>query len=97
MGGKIAVMRGKGHHTTQHGKCLGGVTLSSPPEEGPPPLWDEPSDVFSIWGISSDRASMLACCAKVNDTLLHIFFFQKFFSFFSFFFKLLNIISSQKN
>ena len=35
MGGKIAVMRGNGHHTTQHGKCLGGLTLSSPaPPEG---------------------------------------------------------------
>ena len=26
MGGKKTVMRGRGHHTTQHGKVLGGFT-----------------------------------------------------------------------
>lgn len=73
MGGKIAVMRGRGHQTTQQGKCLGGFTLSSPPkeeEESFPPPPDEPSDDFSIeisFVQGPDRFVRLCMLARADD------------------------------
>ena len=65
IGGKIAVTRGKGHHTTQQGKRFGGRTLSS---AAAPPGGEVEASIFevtSVLAISLERRTV--DCAAIDD------------------------------